>query len=84
MICWTIGRTIMFSQLGFPTINRHQCPYPVPIFVRSLRHRRRSAPCGFILATGRDPDHELASAPSAAICVISRDLRGDSQENETT
>jgi hypothetical protein len=34
------------------------------------RHRRR------------DPGHELASAPSATICVISRDLRGDSQENK--
>jgi hypothetical protein len=31
----------------------------------------------------RDPSHELASAPPAAIGAISRDLRGDSQENET-
>jgi hypothetical protein len=29
MIC----RTIMFSQVGFPTINRHQGPYPIPMFV---------------------------------------------------
>jgi hypothetical protein len=32
---------------------------------------------------GRDPDHELASTPSAAICAISGHLRGDLQENET-
>jgi hypothetical protein len=29
----------------------------------------RSGPWGFIRAAGRDPGHELASAPSAAICA---------------
>jgi hypothetical protein len=63
MICQTIGRTIMFSQVGFHTVNRHHRPYPFPMF------RPLSAPpaaiCSIsrICATGRDPGHELASAP---------------------
>jgi hypothetical protein len=32
---------------------------------------------------GRDPGYELASASSGTICTSSRDLRADSQENET-
>jgi hypothetical protein len=40
MIDRTIGRTIMFSQVGFPTINRHQRHYPIPMVVRYPGHRR--------------------------------------------
>jgi hypothetical protein len=83
MIYRTIGRTIMFSQVGFPTINRHLRPDPVPMFARCPRPRLQSIPLATICATGRDPGHELASALSAAICTISRDMRRDSQENET-
>jgi hypothetical protein len=64
MIYQTTGRTIMFSQVGFPTINCHPRPDHVPMFVCYPRHRPRSARW-------------------AAICAISRDLRGNSQENET-
>jgi hypothetical protein len=72
---------IMFSQVGFPTINRHPRPDPVPMFVRCPRHRPQSGLWGFIHATGGDSGngpqsgHELASVPSAAICAgLSRKL----------
>jgi hypothetical protein len=39
IICPTIGRTILFSQVELPTINHHPCPGPVPMFVRYPRHR---------------------------------------------
>jgi hypothetical protein len=67
MIYRTRGRTIMFSQVGFLTI-------------RALISAPRFSA---IRATGLDLGHGISSAPSAAICTISRDLRGDSQENET-
>jgi hypothetical protein len=47
-----------------------------------LGHAVSSVPPAAICAMDRNPGHELAS-PSAAICAISRDLRGESQENET-
>jgi hypothetical protein len=48
-----------------------------------LDHGVSSAPPAAIRAIGHDPGHELASIPSAAICAITGDLRGHSQENET-
>jgi hypothetical protein len=81
MICGTIARTIMLSQVGFPTINRHQRPYPVPMFVRYPRHRRQSVPSPTICATGLDLGYGVSSAPPAAIRVmtgirpIDRDMR---------
>jgi hypothetical protein len=67
MICRTIGRTIMLNQVGFPTINRHPRPDPVPMFLRYPRHRLRSVPSAAISATGLDLGHGVASAPPAAI-----------------
>jgi hypothetical protein len=75
MICRTIGRTIMFSQMGFPTINHHPRPGPVPMFVRYQRHRPRSGPWGFVRATGRDSRNGARSVPSAGIRPIGRNLR---------
>jgi hypothetical protein len=54
MIYRTIGRTIILSQVGFPTINRRPRPDPVPMFVRYPRHRPRSGSSGFIRPMGRD------------------------------
>jgi hypothetical protein len=59
MISRTIGRTVMFSQTGFPTINRHPRPDPVPMFVRFPRHRLRSVPSVAICATRLDLGHEF-------------------------
>jgi hypothetical protein len=53
------------------------------MFVRYPRHRLRSVPSAAICATGLDPDHGFSSEPPAAIRAMGRDLRGDSQENET-
>jgi hypothetical protein len=55
MICRTMGRTIMFNQVEFPTINRHPRPDPASMFVRYPRHRPRSAPPASIRAMGRNP-----------------------------
>jgi hypothetical protein len=65
----------MFSQVGFPTINPHLRRDPVPMFVRYPRHRLRSVPPALFWAMQFDGRYELAFAPSAAICAISRDLR---------
>jgi hypothetical protein len=70
----------MFSQMGFPTINRHPRPDPIPMFVRYPRHRLRSVPSAAIWAMELHPHHRPRWA---AICTISRDMRGDSQEDET-
>jgi hypothetical protein len=67
MIFRTMGRTIMLSQVGFPTINRHQPPYPVPMFVRYRHHRRRSVPSAAVCATGLDLGHGVSSAQLAGI-----------------
>jgi hypothetical protein len=69
IICRTTDRTIMFSQVRFPIINRHRRPDPVPMFVRYPRHRPQSVPPASIRAMGRNPGRELSSAPSAAICA---------------
>jgi hypothetical protein len=69
MICWTIGRTVIFSQVGLPTINGHPRPDPVPVFVRYPRHQMHLS-------------HRPRSGSGAGIRVISRDLRGDSHEYE--
>jgi hypothetical protein len=44
MICQTTGRTIMFNQVGFPIINRHPRPDPVPMFVCYPREPLQSVP----------------------------------------
>jgi hypothetical protein len=62
MICRMIGQTIMFSQVGFPTINRHPRPDPVPMFVRYPRHRLRSATPASIWAMGFHLRHRPRSA----------------------
>jgi hypothetical protein len=70
MICRTICRTIMFSQVGFPTINNHPRPDPVPSLVRYLHHRLRFGQWATIWAMSWHSPHRPRSA------------RG-SQENET-
>jgi hypothetical protein len=57
----------MFSQVGFPTINCHPHPDPVPMFVRYPRHRLQSVPSAAICATGLDLGHAVSSAPPTAI-----------------
>jgi hypothetical protein len=95
MIYRMIGRTIMFSQVGFPTINCHPRPDPVPMFicyprpVCDLSHRPRSVPPASVCAMGFHPRHRQQFAQLVAIRAISwhrpisRDLSGDSQENKT-
>jgi hypothetical protein len=73
MICRTIGRTIMFSQMGFPNINRYPRPGSVPGFVRYQRHRLRFVPSATICATRLDLGHGVSSAPPAAIRAMGRD-----------
>jgi hypothetical protein len=75
MICRTIGRTIMFSQVGFPpstaisALIPSSCSSALGATGGDLRHQPRYGPWDFIRASGSDPGHDLASAPSAAICA---------------
>jgi hypothetical protein len=71
MICRTIGRTITFSQVGFPAINRRPRSNPVPMFVRYRRHQLRSAPAPSIWAMGFHPSHRPRFALWAQIRAIS-------------
>jgi hypothetical protein len=74
MICRTIGRMIMFSQVGFPTSNRHSRHDTAPMFVRYPRRRVRSVSSAAICATGLDQGYGASSAPLAAIRAMGRDL----------
>jgi hypothetical protein len=48
-----------------------------------LGHGVSSVPPAAIGSMGHDPGHDPALAQSTAICAISHNLRGGSQENET-